>query len=103
MLYILTPLITSESNQKQLLWGSPQNHKKKTKKISENRFISKHIGKTAENQGKDKQRNENVHYKEMSIRLTVDFSVAHNGSQKNNSFEVLEKILASLQLYARRK
>ena len=81
----------------------PPKSQKKDQKISENRFISKHIGKTAENQGKDKQRSENIHYKEMPIRLTVDFSVAHNGSQKNNSFEVLEKIIASLPLYARRK
>lgn len=64
--------------------------------------MSKHTDMCAEKQGKDKQRNENFHYKEMTIRLTVDFSVAHNGSQKNNGFEVLEKIIASLQLYARR-
>ena len=38
----------------------------------------------------------------MTISLTADLSVAHNGSQKNNGSEVLEEIIASLQLYARR-
>lgn len=38
----------------------------------------------------------------MTSRLTTDFPVAHSGSQKNNGFKVLGKIIASLELYTKR-